>query len=108
MPDKYAPAKFDLGYDAADRTRQTMEITPDGKLHITTDTDIRELAEENRAIRNEYSGTEKTGDMVRVARMPMATYLELCERGIVKDRERMKKWLKSDEALPFRTHWMKG
>jgi len=36
----------------------------------------------------------------------MHVYLELLQRGIIGDKMAMRRWLQSDEAQPWRTHWM--
>ena len=108
MAEEYAPGVFNLDYDAADKTLQRMHITTDNKIVLETKTDITELAKENEQIRNDVSRTGRNNDVVRVARLPMSVYLDLSNRGILRDKNAMKRWLASDEALPFRTHWMKG
>jgi hypothetical protein len=44
--------------------------------------------------------------MVRVASLPMLIYQDLKQRGILDDKAALRKWLKSEEARPFRTHWV--
>jgi hypothetical protein len=104
--EEYAPGVFDLGYDALTGARQKMHITTDGKLVFHTRTDIDQLADQNQAIRNEIVRSEKNSDMVKVASLPMTVYFDLKQRGILGDKTAMKRWLKSEEAAPFRTHWM--
>lgn len=108
MAEEFAPAVFDLDNDEFNKTRQRMHITNDNKIHIETVTDITALAEENKEIRNDLSKSAGTGDMVRVARLPMSVYLDLSQRGILRDKSAMRRWLASEEALPYRTHWMKS
>ena len=69
-------------------------------------TNIDQIADVNQAIRNEIVRSEKNGDMVKVASLPMTVYFDLKKRGILGDKAAMKKWLKSEEATPYRTHWM--
>ena len=38
--------------------------------------------------------------------VPLMVYLELQQKGILRDKAAMRKWLNSDEARPYRTHWM--
>lgn len=46
--------------------------------------------------------------MVKVASLPMMVYLDLQKRGILGDKAAMRKWLASEEAEPYRTHWIKS
>jgi hypothetical protein len=46
--------------------------------------------------------------MVKVASIPMVLYMELRQRGILGDKAALRKWLASDEAMPYRTHWIKS
>ena len=95
-----------LDADAYTGTVQKMHITTDQKLVIETITNIDALAEENKQIRNDESRTSRTGDMKLAARLPMTVYLDLQKRGILYDKAAMRRWLSSDEAMPFRTSWM--
>jgi len=106
VAEEYAPGVFDLGTDQVGQTLTKMHITPDGKLHIENTTNIDAIAEQAKAERNEVSRTSKTGDMVKVASLPMMVYLDLEKRGILRDKSAMRKWLASEEAAPYRTHWM--
>jgi hypothetical protein len=108
MAEEYAPGSFVLSSDPWSGTTQKMHITTDQKLVLETETNIDALAEENTVIRNDVSRTTASGDMVRVARLPLAVFMDLKQRGVVDDRAAMKRWLASDEALPFRVHWMRG
>ena len=74
--EEYAPGTFDLGYDHLTQTRQKMVITPEGKLAFESKTNIDQVAEVNQAIRNEIVRSEKNGDMVKVASLPMTVYLD--------------------------------
>lgn len=108
MADEYAPASFNLAYDSLTGTLQKMHITSDQKLVFETTCNIDSIAERAQAERNESSRTQKSGDMVKVASLPMMVYLDLKQRGILDDRPAMRKWLASDEARPFLTSWMKS
>jgi hypothetical protein len=108
MADEYAPASFNLSYDSLTGTLQKMHITPDQKLIFETTCNIDAIAERAQAERNESSRTQKSGDMVKVASLPMMVYLDLKQRGILDDRPAMRKWLSSEEARPFLTSWMKS
>lgn len=108
MADEYAPASFNLSYDSLTGTRQNMHITSDQKLVFETTCEIGALADYNQAQRDETSRTQKSGDMVKVASLPMMVYLELQQKGILRNKAAMRKWLASEEAAPYRTHWMKS
>lgn len=108
MADEYAPASFDLSYDSLTGTLQKMIITPDQKLVFETSCEIGGLAEYNKAQMDETSRTQRSGDMVKVASLPMMVYLDLQQKGILRDKAAMRKWLASEEARPFRTHWMRS
>lgn len=108
MADEYAPASFLLSYDSLTGTRQNFHVTSDQKLVFETTCNIDSIAERAQAERNESSRTQKSGDMVKVASLPMMVYLDLKQRGILDDRPAMRKWLASEEAQPYRTHWMKS
>lgn len=106
MADEYAPGSFNLSYDSLTGTLQKMHITPDQKLIFETTTELGKLPEYNQAQLNETSRTQKSGDMVKVASLPMMIYLELEQKGILRDKAAMRKWLNSEEARPYRTSWM--
>jgi len=108
MKNEHAPGSFVLGYDEFTGTLDKMHITPDNKTVFESITNIDSIAEQNKQERNSVSKTSGTGDMVKVASLPMMVYLDLRSRGILGDKAAMKKWLASDEAAPYRTHWMKS
>jgi len=109
MAENFAPGSFELAYDSLTGTRQQMHFTTDNKIVLETTVEIDEIAERNKAIRNEISRTEKLPDgMVKVASIPMVLYMELRQRGILGDKAALRKWLASDEAMPYRTHWIKS
>jgi len=105
MADEYAPGSFDLGCDSVTGTMTKMHITPDQKLIFEDTVNIEGIAEQNKAIRNEISNTGRLPDgMVKVASLPMLVYLELQQKGILKDKMAFRKWLRSDAAAPYRNH----
>jgi len=105
MAEEFANASFDLDYDAFTGTSQRMHFH-DNKITLETTANIDALAEQNKEIRNDVSRTSRSGDMVKVASLPMLTYLDLQARGVLRDKAEMRKWLQSEEAAPFRTSWM--
>ena len=107
MAEDYAPGSFDLSYDSVSGTLQKMHITPDQKLIFESTVNIDDIAERNKFDRDNISRTERLPDgMVRVASLPMLIYQDLKQRGILDDKTALRKWLQSDEARPFRTHWV--
>jgi len=106
MKEEYAPGTFSLGTDTFSGTTTKMHITHDGIMHFEDSVSIDAIAEQAKQERNESSRTSKSGDMVKVASLPMMVYLDLVKRGILRDKTEMRKWLASDEALPYKTHWM--
>ena len=108
MKEEYAPGSFVLGRDDFSGTITKMHINHDGVMHFEDSVEIDNIAEQARQERNDSSRTAKSGDMVKVASLPMMVYMDLTKRGIIRDRTAMRKWLASDEALPYRTSWMKS
>lgn len=106
MAEHFAPGSFLLDVDEMSGSVQKMHVTTDNKIVIESAVDITQLADQNKEMRNSVSRVERVGDFVRVGRMPMQVYLDLRRRGILRDRAEMRRWLLSDEALPYRTHWM--
>lgn len=106
MPEHFSPGSFLLDVDEMSGSVQKMHVTTDNKIVIESTVDITRLADQNKELRNSVSRVERVGDFVRVGRLPMQVYLDLRKRGILRDRAEMRRWLLSDEALPYRTHWM--
>jgi hypothetical protein len=107
MSEEYLPGSFDLSYDAHSGTLQKMHITNDQKLIFESTVNIDDLAERNKFDRDSISRNEKLPDgMVRVANLPMIVYHDLKRRGILDDKKAIRKWILSEEARPFRTHWV--
>lgn len=106
MADEFASHSQIIDVDPLTRSVQRMTITPDQQLVLETKTDITDLAEFNREQANNVSRTTRSGDMVHVARLPITVLYDLKTRGILDDQTAFKKWLASDEARPFKTHWM--
>lgn len=107
MSEEYRPGSFVLDYDELTGTIEKMHVTSDQKLIFEQTTDVQELGEQNQTLRNEISRNEKLPDgMVKVASLPMMVYLDLRKRGILGDKAALRRWLNTEEARPFRTHWM--
>lgn len=96
-----------ISHDSLTGTTQKMHLTTDNKLVLETTYEVDAVAEMAKAERNSISRTDKVADgMVKVASIPMMVYLDLRKRGILGDKTALRKWLASDEAAPFRTHWI--
>ena len=109
MAENFAPGSFDLAYDSLTGTRQQMHFTTDNKIVLESTVEIDQLAERNKEIRNDISRTDKLPDgMVKVASIPMVLYMDLRQRGILGDKAALRKWLATDEAAAYRTHWIKS
>lgn len=106
MAEEFAPGSFNLGGDEFTGSMTKMHITPDGMMHIENIYQVDPIVESAKKERNEVSRTTKVGDMVKVASLPLHIYLDLSQRGIIGDKMAMRRWLKSEEAQPYRTHWM--
>jgi|TARA_R110000868_G_scaffold6894_6_gene38306 hypothetical protein len=107
MAEEYRPGSFVLDADSLTGTVSKMSITTDQKLIFEDTVEIDALGEQNQTLRNEISRNEKVPDgMVKVASLPMMVYLDLRKRGILGDRSALRRWLKTEEARPYRTHWM--
>lgn len=103
-------ARFDalLDYDPLTGMRQTFHMDVDGKLTLRNEQDPAVIASIVKAAQEEQnaaSRNERIGEFRRVASIPVEVQYDLIQRGIWQDRDRMKKWLNSVEAAPYRTHW---
>lgn len=108
MAEEYRPGSFVLDYDALTGTVEKMHVTSDQQLVFEQTVDVQGLGERNQAIKNDVSRTSKLPDGlgVKVASLPMMVYLDLRKRGILDDKVALRRWLQTDEARPYRTHWM--
>ena len=98
-----------ISHDSLTGTSQKMHLTTDNKLILETTYNVDDIAAAAKAERDLISKTDKVPDgMVKVASLPMVLYLDLRKRGILGDRGAITKWLATEEAAPFRTHWMKS
>lgn len=110
-------ADYDIQYNSSELisrdsltgTAQRMHLTTDNKIVLETTYNVDEIAEAAKAERDMIRRTEKLPDgMVKVASLPMVLYLDLRKRGILGSKTELRKWLASEEAQPFRTHWVKS
>lgn len=110
MADNYAPFDAPLDYDPLTGVYQTFHMSHDGQLTIKTDQDPRVLAQIRKLAHEELgskSKSERIGEWQKVASIPISIQYDLIKRGIWRDKDRMKRWLNSVEAAPWRTHWAK-
>ena len=89
--------------DVISRTRRTyVSDRGTGKFHIVHEQNVEPLFAANQLMRKESHGT-KHRDLNLYARVGPVKQLELMQRGIWGDPDAIKKWLNSDDALPYRT-----
>lgn len=108
MPENYARLDALLDYDPLTGTKQTFHMDVDGKLTLRLEQDPEVVKAISRAALDEQNATsrnERIGEFRRIASIPVEVQYDLIKRGIWNDRDRMKRWLNSIEAAPFRTHW---
>lgn len=108
MAEEYRPGSFVLDHDVLTGTMERMHVTTDQKLVFEQTVDVQSLGERNQALKNAVSRTERLPDGlgVKVASLPMMVYLDLRKRGILDDKVALRRWLQTDEAVPYRTHWV--
>lgn len=107
MAEEYAAASFILDQDALTGTVEKLHITTDQKLVFEQTVDVQQLGDFNQSVRNDISRNEKLPDgMVKVASLPMMVYLDLRKRGILDDKQALRRWLQTEEARAYRTHWI--
>lgn len=78
------------------------------KFWVETIQDETPLVEENKAVFNEFNRAddrwgEEIGGRTRVASIPPIVQHKLMVEGIWADKDRLKKWLNSADAMPYRT-----
>lgn len=71
---------------------------------LETTQDAGELAELNRALRNEFDERAGwKGEFHRVASIPLTVYHELEKAGVTRDQAAFKRWLNDPDNRVFRT-----
>lgn len=76
----------------------------DGSVTVQTVQDVSEFAEANKQQFNQFDERASwSGDMHRVASIPMSVYYDLKRKGILDDQAAMKKWLNDPDNRVFRT-----
>lgn len=108
MAENYAPLDALLDYDPMTGVYQTFHMSHDGQLTIRTDQDTRvleQIKQFNHEERESKTRSQRIGEWQKVACIPLIVQFDLIKRGIWDDKERMKKWLNSVEAAPWRSHW---
>lgn len=106
MAEEYAKLDEIIDFDPLTGVSQRMVMETDGTLRLVTDQNVKPIVQyAQEASNNRHSRNEKMGDVCHVASIPLMVQYELITRGIWQDPQRFKRWLNSDEAKPFRTHW---
>jgi hypothetical protein len=98
---------YNFDVDPLTGVRQRLKIDSDGVFHWETtqdDSAIRKFASEARG---NWAKHQKFGDIAPVATVPVVVQYDLLKRGIWQDKDRLKKWLNSPEAAPYRTREFK-
>lgn len=75
----------------------------DGDVVVEHRQNVEDIVEWNKAIRNQHDGTFK-GDMRLGFTIPTVIYEDLIRRGIAQDPDRFRKWMRSEEAKPWKVH----
>lgn len=101
--------KWLFGRDASRGVTEYFHMD-DGDDHFWIETvqDETPLLEDNRQHFNEFNRPddrfgEEIGGRTRVASIPPVKELELRRRGIWQDKDALKRWLNTAEAMPYRT-----
>lgn len=73
------------------------------ELVVEHSQDVTELVNINKELRNQHDGRFKE-DFNLALRIPTAIMDDLHRRGILHDADAFKKWMRSEEADPWRIH----
>lgn len=91
-----------LTSDPITRKKTVWHDQSDGGAVIQAQQDIEPVLKMNKEERKE-AGKDFSGEMVKVASIPVAVYEDLMRRGIADNPERFKRWLNDPDNEPFRT-----
>jgi hypothetical protein len=91
-----------FSYDAETGIKTTFHYHEDGGISFEKTQDVESLLELNKATLNASPEGWK-GDLHKVASIPIHVYQQLRAEGILKDPERMKRWLADPDNSKFRT-----
>jgi hypothetical protein len=73
------------------------------KVVLSTEQDVTQIIEENKALQNLVTSIDRWGDMRRVAQVPLSLYLDLYKKGITRDAKTFSRWLNDPDNRFFRT-----
>lgn len=91
-------------YDPMTGVRQRLKIDQDGVMHFETTQDVSGIVDTAQEIASNFCKNQSWGDGAHhVASIPVLVQYDLIKRGIWGDKTRMRKWLNSIEAAPYRT-----
>ena len=94
--DPLSGIKTDFIYEEGDSLK-------DDSIVIATSQDVTSIVEANKRSANAIDKHHKHGEWSKVASIPLSTYYQLKERGIVDDPVRFKRWLNDSDNKYFRT-----
>jgi len=94
--DPLSGIKTDFIYEEGDSLK-------DDQIVIATSQDVTSIVEANKRSANAIDKHHKHGEWSKVASIPLSTYYQLKEQGIVDDPVRFKRWLNDSDNKYFRT-----
>jgi len=93
-----------LDYIPETLTSETFHLDEmEDKVVLSTEQDVTQIIEENKALQNLVTSIDRWGDMRRVAQVPLSLYLDLYKKGITRDEKAFKRWLNDPDNRLFRT-----
>lgn len=93
-----------LDYIPETLTSETFHLDEmEDKVVLSTEQDVTQIIEENKALQNLVTSIDRWGDMRRVAQVPLSLYLDLYKKGITRDEKAFKRWLNDPDNRFFRT-----
>ena len=91
-------------YDPMTGVRQRLKIDSDGVMHFETHQNVENIVKAAHEAASNFAKNQSWGDGIHhVASVPVLVQYDLIKRGIWGDKTRMRKWLNSIEAAPYRT-----
>lgn len=107
MAETYRAHDEIIDYDPHLRIAQRMILDTDGGTTLVNYQDTSDISRVTHHERMGWSKTSRTGDIARVASIPLIVQYDLIRRGIWGKQDEMRKWLNSEEAKPWRTNGMR-
>lgn len=92
-----------FSHDPLTGTTTTFHYDDNGVVTIETQQDVTELVEHNKSSLASIDERARWGEMTRVASIPLPIYVELREKGILRDQKAFKAWLNDPANRFFRT-----